>query len=239
MNGRSGSDKSSDLLIDFSEPDPPAVDWGFNKSTKASGNQMELKEKVQMVLEALRNVLLMNSGVEILLIGQFQLVFDFLKAHYLTEIQLKTMHIISISTRNKECINDISSCIANGSIQLPLLLVLLVKLPKATEIILRTLIALVSNVSMVKEMINYGALIYSLDILADSSGSVGGADAPRQPAGRMLAAELLAKLQSDQLTGPKWSRLIERFLPLIFVDTLKDNPSAAIQMFDSITENRN
>ncbi|KAI1707730.1 dnaJ domain-containing protein [Ditylenchus destructor] len=228
---------ANDDLIDLSDWEAPAVDWGVGKAEKAPGNQMLLKDKIQMVMEALRNVLLMNSGVEILLIGHFELVFRFLRAHHLAEVQLKTLHIVSISTRNKECINDIASCMVSGSIQLPLLLVLLVKLPKATELILRSLIALVSNVSMVKEMITYGGLIYILDIFTDSNGSTGGSESRRQPAGRMLAAELLAKLQSDQLTGPRWSRFIERYLPPIFAESLKDNPSAAIQMFDSTTEN--
>lgn len=52
-------------------------------------------------------------------------------------------------------------------------------------------------------------------------------DVESQPAGRMLAAELLAKLQSDKLTSGKWQRLMAQFLPTIFADTLRDNPSKA------------
>lgn len=85
------------------------------------------------------------------------------------EIQLKILNIISISTRNKECIQYIARYC-----QLPRLLVLLIKLPKATEIILRTLIALVSNTSIVKEMLDYGSLIYILNIFITQNGSIGG-----------------------------------------------------------------
>jgi DnaJ family protein C protein 13 len=64
------------------------------------------------------------------------------------------------------------------------------------------------------------------------------ADRSEQPENlRLLAAELLAKLQADKLTGPRWTRFIVRYLPPIFADSLRDSPSSAIQMFDSTTEN--
>lgn len=50
-------------------------------------------------------------------------------------------------------------------------------------------------------------------------------------ASRMLSAELFAKLQSDKLTGPKWTRLLSRFLPSIFADILRDNPGTAYIFF--------
>jgi len=81
-----------------------------------------------MVLEALRNLLMMNPGVELLLIGQFKIIFGFLRLHSLDLIQLKTLQIISIAASNKECVSDVAC-----SIKLSLLLVLLVRLPKGLE----------------------------------------------------------------------------------------------------------
>lgn len=95
--------------------------------------------------------------------------FDLLRLHQLPEIQLKVLNILSISTRNKECIQDIARYC-----QLPCLLVLLIKLPKATEIILRTLMALVSNTTIVKEMLEYGSLIYILNVFISQNGSIRG-----------------------------------------------------------------
>ncbi|VDM52100.1 unnamed protein product, partial [Angiostrongylus costaricensis] len=54
---------------------------------------------------------------------------------------------------------------------------------------------------------------------------------------RLLSAELLTKLQSDKLTGPRWTRFITKFLPPIFADALRDSPNTAITMFDSTNEN--
>lgn len=50
-----------DDLIDLSEP-ILNVHWSTEKDSKNSGNQMSLKDKMLMVLEALHNVLLRNSG---------------------------------------------------------------------------------------------------------------------------------------------------------------------------------
>uniref|UniRef100_A0A915PRU8 J domain-containing protein n=1 Tax=Setaria digitata TaxID=48799 RepID=A0A915PRU8_9BILA len=50
------------------------------------------------------------------------------------------------------------------------------------------------------------------------------------PETRILAAELLAKMQADKLTGPRWSRFIVRFLPPIFIDALRDSPQTAIEV---------
>lgn len=44
---------------------------------------------------------------------------------------------------------------------------------------------------------------------------------------RLQSAELLAKLQSDKLTGPRWTRFIIKFLPPIFADDLRNSPSHA------------
>ncbi|KAL7076697.1 hypothetical protein ACQ4LE_003778 [Meloidogyne hapla] len=210
--------------------------------SKDNNSNFPLEERIRMVLEALRNLLMMNPGVELLLIGHFGTIFGFLRLHSLDSIQLKALQIISIAASNKECVSDVAC-----SIKLPLLLVLLIRLPKACEIILRTLIALVANQQVVKDLLDYGGLVYILAIFAectsinineskleenDLSPSTG-----ITPASRMLAAELFAKLQSDKLTGPRWTRLLSRFLPTIFADTLRDNPGTAIQMFDSSTEN--
>ena len=93
--------------------------------------------------------------------------------------------------------------------------------------IFRTLIALSSNGNIVKALLEYGGLVYILNIFCDDK-------APTEH--RMFATELLAKLQSDKLTGPRWTRFIVRYLPPIFADALRDNSANAIQMFDSTTE---
>lgn len=115
--------KPSDALIDLDDDEePPAVDWGLNNSSKSVANQIPLSEQVEMVLDALNNVLLHNAGIEFLLIGQFEMLFKYLRLNHLAKVQLKTLGVISKAANNKECVVDISH-----SFQLPLLLMLLIK----------------------------------------------------------------------------------------------------------------
>lgn len=100
------------------------------------------------------------------------------------------------------------------------------------EIILRTLSALISNGAIVKEMLECGGLFYVLNVLIEGEGP---STVAKHPASRMLAAELLAKLQSDKLNGPKWSRHLGKFLPPIFSDALRDNPSEAYVMLYTLS----
>lgn len=102
-------------------------------------------------------------GVETSLIGYFEMVFGLLRAYHLPDVQERTLQVIWVSSRNRECISDIAC-----TIRLPLLLVLFVKLPRATEILLKTLLALVSNGAVVKELLEYGGLIYVLSVFVNS-----------------------------------------------------------------------
>ncbi|CAD5207181.1 unnamed protein product [Bursaphelenchus okinawaensis] len=208
-----------DNLIDFdAEPEP-------KPNPKESASQIPLSSKVEMVWKALDNVLLNYPGIEILLIGHFPLIFDYLRLNHLQNVQILALSVISKAANNKECVNDISC-----SVQLPLLLLLLVKNPTAADRILRTLVALSSNGTMVKNLLEFGGLLYLLHILMGAKGD-------GQDENRLLVAELLAKLQSDKLSGPRWSRFIVKYLPPIFADSLRDSPAQAIRMLDSNTEN--
>ena len=207
--------KNPDLIVDLSD-----LEW---VDVKASGSQITVIEQGEMVLDALANVLLNNPGIEIILIGQFSLISQFLRAHQYPNIQAKALKILSIAASNKECINDIAA-----SFQLGSLLVLLSKLQKSANVIFRILIALSTTGNVVKLLLEYGGLVYTLNIFCDEKTT---------NETRTLASELLSKLQSDKLTGPRWTRFIIRYLPPIFADSIRDNPANAVQMFDSTTEN--
>ncbi|CAD5210525.1 unnamed protein product [Bursaphelenchus xylophilus] len=218
LNGAPKKPTNPENLIDLDEPEEPI-------NIKESASQIPLSEKVEMVWKALDNVLLNYAGIEILLIGHFQLIFDYLRLNHLQNVQILALSVISKAANNKECVNDISC-----TVQLPLLLLLLVKNPSAADRILRTLIALSSNGTVVKNLLEFGGLLYLLHILMQQKGD-------QNEENRLLVAELLAKLQADKLSGPRWSRFIIKYLPPIFADSLRDSPANAIRMLDSNTEN--
>ena len=68
-----------------------------------------------------------------------------------------------------------------------------------------------------------GGLIYLLDLFCNSTN----------PSVREKTAELLAKMQSDKLVGPRIRILCCKFLPPAFMDAMRDSPEACVVMFES------
>ena len=67
-----------------------------------------------------------------------------------------------------------------------------------------------------------GALIYLLDLFCNAPN----------PNVRSQTAELLAKILTDKLVGPKVRILLCKFLPAIFMDGMRDNAEASVHMFE-------
>ncbi|RNA25242.1 dnaJ -like protein, partial [Brachionus plicatilis] len=191
----------------------------MNESTQAS---MESKLKnIEMALEALRNVIRHNDGVEVNCVGQFKLIFMLLRLSS-SLIQKLTLEILISVTANANCVNDI----ANSDVLTSLLLVLH-SYSAGQQLALECLYALCSNGKIVKDMIWTGGLLYVLNIFANSSSQ----------STRQKCAELFAKLLSDKLTGPKIRLILHRFLPPLFMDAMKDNAEAAVITFEGTYEN--
>lgn len=202
------------------------IDWGNGPSSDsngANGAALSTEAKVLMVMTALANLVSANPGVEILLIGNFPLLIQYLRTRKRSQLQIAALQVILLAAANKECVTDMSTCNITTT-----LFTLLRDHPKIVARVLDVLIALSSNGQIVKEMLEHGGLMYILSILCLTNSDQGQ---------RLQSAELLAKLQADKLTGPRWTRFIIKFLPEIFADALRDSPNTALQMFDSSNEN--
>jgi len=176
----------------------------------------------QMALESLANVIKNNTGVELQLIGHFKSLFKLLDSPY-PAIQETALGAIGSTTGNADCVNDIAAagCVSR-------LLIGLKSMPQGSRInLLDTLYSLFSNTKLVKEAQDKGAVIYLLDIFCNSE----------IPGIREKTAEVLSKMVQDKLVGPKVRISINKFLPTIFVDAMKQSPEAAVSMLDSEHEN--
>ena len=178
-----------------------------------------LKHSV-MALEALTNVIRNNTSVEMQSIGHFRLLFSLLNVTH-SPIQKGALNVISVVTRNNECINDIAATEVLGS-----LLLVLYTIQDSQPQILDTLYALMSTTKIVKEALSKGAVIYLLDLFCNSTNSQV----------RLTCAELLARMSSDKLVGPKVRLCLGTFLPPIFADAMRDSPEASVNMFESAHE---
>lgn len=72
-----------------------------------------------------------------------------------------------------------------------------------------------------------GAVIYVLDLFCNSSNIQV----------RESAAELLAKMSSDKLAGPKVKLDLSKFLPRLFSEAIRDAPKQCVHMFETKHEN--
>lgn len=81
---------------------------------------------------------------------------------------------------------------------------------------------LTHKVNFNKENIFAGATVYLLDLFCNSTN----------PAVREKTAELFAKMLADKLVGPKVRIILGKFLPVIFMDAMRDSPEASVHMFE-------
>lgn len=173
-----------------------------------------------MALKALSTVIRNSPGVELQCIGHFKLLFTLLVVNHVP-VQVESLNVIAVVTRNNECISDIASCEL-----LSYLLLSLHPLREHHQPILDVFSALVTNTKLVKEALNKGAVLYLLNLFCNSTVS----------SVRQSAAELLARMTLDKLVGPKVRIATEVFLPPIFLDAMRDSPETSMHMLESCHE---
>ncbi|KAF8773591.1 DnaJ subfamily C member 13 like protein [Argiope bruennichi] len=194
-----------------------------SSGVKQETNQTRLKS-VEMALEALRNVVKNNPGVEMQCIGHFKLLFSLLRLDDCPRVQALAIDVIAGVTSNQECVNDIAA----SDVLVYLLLVLhSFKNSASQTTVLETLLPLMSNGKLVKDANTKGAVIYLLDLFCNATN----------PTIRELTAGLLGKMTSDKLIGPKLRITLSKFLPTLFLDAMKDSPETAVHMFEGCQEN--
>lgn len=183
-------------------------------------------ENVVSALKALISVIKSNPNVELQCIGHFDMLFGFVSTNLSArdkETKALGLEIVSLVSRNKECVNEIAACETLGQFLIAL---------KDEELkpmqmrVLETLSGLLNVQRMVKEAQSKGAVIYLLDLFCNS----------RNPQIRECCAELLGKMTADKLSGPKVRISVCKFLPGVFLDAMIESPPIAVQMFESVHE---
>lgn len=193
--------------------------YDFNLSEKSV-------EHIIMSLKALVSVIKSNPGVEINCVEHFPMLFGFLSTNLSEEdrtIKSFALEIVSLISRNKECVNEIAACEILGNY----LVALRDNDLKNLQLkVLETLSGLINVQKMVKEAHTKGAIIYLLDLYCNSNN----------PQIRETCAELLAKMTADKLSGPKVRISVSKFLPAVFLDAMIDSPPISVQMYETVHE---
>eukprot|EP01107_Rhizomastix_libera_P008652 TRINITY_DN239_c0_g1_i5.p1 TRINITY_DN239_c0_g1~~TRINITY_DN239_c0_g1_i5.p1 ORF type:complete len:2272 (+),score=570.58 TRINITY_DN239_c0_g1_i5:31-6816(+) len=188
----------------------------------------DLLFRLRVCALAMCNLLKANNGVEVTLANKD--VISFLMSPFSLikdiELQKNMLDMLSLLTRNTDCVN----AIAEGD-ALYLFLPLLYKVPQCLEKALAVSHALLSNPKIVLSTITHGGLLYLIRLF--SSATERGGDA----APRVQAAELLAKMAVDSVHGSRTQVIMAKFLPPAFIMTMKQEPESAVQMFEGTHEN--
>ncbi|XP_063386094.1 dnaJ homolog subfamily C member 13 [Cydia fagiglandana] len=178
----------------------------------------ERVEHITMALSALANVVIKNPGSEIQCIGQFGLIFGMLSARAHPSLQDAALRSVLAAAGSRECVEDVAASQVLGH-----LLALLGARPPRPDA-LGALAALLANTALVKEALAKGAVIYLLDLFANS----------KVPEMRESAVELLARMMADKLHGPKVRLTMSRYVPGVFCEAMRESgPASATHMFDS------
>lgn len=207
---------------------------------------------VEASLKALSLAIKFNPGVEVKCIGYFKLLFSLLKINQLYNVQNMALFVIKNITSNGQCVADVAS--ADVIVYLWMILYASRGSGKITPIeqvsdstniqnanpnnssdnqptrmavILETLLPLMANTTLVKETIAKGGLVNLVDLFCNST----------DPDIRIRSAELLAKITTDKLSGFQAGLILNRFLPMIIVDAMKNSARDAVNLYDNNQEN--
>lgn len=211
-------------------PEPPAADAPTADGENAEPTEEEtIEQKIASrlvqtrgAMQALRNVIKGNRGVELLLKGHFKLLFSLLRYEQDPELQYLALEVVSTVIANKDCVADIATADV-----LVYLLIAIETLPKGRALAVEVFHGLVSNPKIVVEALKCGSLLYLMDLYCSSTN----------PTVRENTAALFGKMMTDKLRGPKVRIVLSKFLPGIFMDAMQDNAEASVTMFEGTHEN--
>lgn len=200
-------------------------------------------KSVEECLRALSLAIKFNPGVEIKCIGYFKLLFSLLKINQLPNVQMMALNAIKNLTSNARCVTDI----ADSGVIVYLWMVLFTSRQVTASnspnksnnnnseeqpvtramFILDALFPLIANSKLVKETIACGGLVYLVDLFCNCT----------DPDIRLRSADLMARLTGDKLSGFQACLILNRFLPMIIVDAMKNSTKDALNLFDNNQEN--
>nr|XP_024215378.1 dnaJ homolog subfamily C member 13 [Halyomorpha halys] len=179
------------------------------------------EKSIVMAVIALYNVIHHNLGVEIQCIGSFKTLFSLLSIKCKEPIQINILKVLSLVTRNQECINDIAS----SGVLIHLILILY-GLPEYRNISLECFLGVITSSHIVKDFFSSGGLLYLLDILFNSNVL----DT------RVKAAEALGRLIDDKISGPRIKLTLTHIVPSIICDAMRDSPAQAVNLLETYQE---
>ena len=186
--------------------------------------------RIRMAAEAMRNVLQTAPGTDLLInkkAAYIEGIFDVFAIMADPPAQAFAIEVVERLTRNSDCIKAIADAHVLGRYVSVLLAVNVALAEKAVG----ALSSMLGASKIVADCLAHGIVLYLIAILATPTER-GAEITPRTAA---LAA--LAKMAADPVHGARVQIAVARFLPRAIMGTAKQDPEAAVHMFDATHEN--
>ncbi|KAF2075665.1 hypothetical protein CYY_003038 [Polysphondylium violaceum] len=188
--------------------------------------------RVASCLEAWRNTVQHGKVSPVNFNGnnRMRLLFSFLTHVDNVRIQRLVLETLLFVSSNMECINHIAVCSqeTSGSL-LPYMLQLYTRPNPATlDVLLKVHHNLVALPHHVMDTINYGGILYLLDIFGNNQITL---------ENRTKSVGVMGRMIIDKVHGPKVVLLISKFIPPVFNSTMSEDPQQTVMVFDAQHEN--
>eukprot|EP00002_Diphylleia_rotans_P000032 TRINITY_DN10013_c0_g1_i2.p1 TRINITY_DN10013_c0_g1~~TRINITY_DN10013_c0_g1_i2.p1 ORF type:complete len:2234 (+),score=354.17 TRINITY_DN10013_c0_g1_i2:44-6745(+) len=172
-----------------------------------------------MILESIRNILAHHYGTESEFANQqsLKIICSLLEIPDDEDVPVKALMIIGTLTSNTICMNALLEC---GAIEQ--ILPILNRVQRMRDTVLSIIHKLLSNSKVVHEVCLHGGLLYIMDIYYK----------PVELKHRTAAASVIGKMSIDKIYGQKLSLSLASYIPTSFLMVMREDPSAAVQMFD-------
>eukprot|EP01064_Diplonema_japonicum_P030924 TRINITY_DN5388_c1_g1_i1.p1 TRINITY_DN5388_c1_g1~~TRINITY_DN5388_c1_g1_i1.p1 ORF type:complete len:2479 (+),score=758.14 TRINITY_DN5388_c1_g1_i1:52-7488(+) len=181
----------------------------------------EAIRRIGACMEAIRNVVTAVPSSVVACLSFYKMMFSVFNVG--TEpVCSMTAETLNLCTQNHDAVVTISE----QSVLTPLM-VCMTRFRSCVVGLLQILLSLASSTKAVAEMLDKGAYILALYEFATT----------RVPDIREAACQLLGKMVTDKLHGPKIALRSSKILPGVFIETMKENASTAAMMFDASSEN--
>jgi len=217
-DGDGGDGDGGSSVNEYEKPEFTPEQIAENKAKEMAKRMLHARQ----AMESLRNVIRANKGVDLLCNGHFKLIFSLLRYEKDPKLQMLALEVISSVIGERECVADIAKARV-----LVYLLLTTQSLPAGRVVAIEVMHGLMSNPKILAEAFDTGGLLYLLDLYCNSTS----------PQVREATASILAKMMNEKLRGPRMRIVLMKFLPMIFMDAMRDNPEASVSMFEGTHEN--
>jgi DnaJ family protein C protein 13 len=179
-------------------------------------------EQFSIVMEAMKNLMISYHQLNIIAAAYIHVLFSALSVNNV-EANIRTFELLTKCCGSPNCIEAVG--------QIPSAFTSIILAFERSEKVHREGIALICQLltdsSCVQQFLDRGMYVILLHVFGTS----------RNPDTKEAACVCMSKACADKLNGPKVRLRSMKLMPVVFLETMKENPTQCCQMFETWQEN--